>query len=120
MPKRKRRVLLCRRTEGVKVGGKVIPSSFLKVEGRGTLVGAKDRKERDRLKNWQVIKTQVLKHLPGAGKNKRERRKENVRLEATARKAMEKGRCVRVIEGEKVRGNDPMEYFLAAGVGSTY
>ena len=32
----------------VKVGGKVIPASFLKVEGRGTLVGEKDRRERDR------------------------------------------------------------------------
>ena len=28
----------------VKVGGKVIPASFLKVEGRGALVGAKDRR----------------------------------------------------------------------------
>ena len=45
--KRKRRVFLCRRTVRVKVGGKVIPASFLKIEGRGTLVGAKDWKERD-------------------------------------------------------------------------
>ena len=29
----------------VKVGDKVIPASFLKVEGRGTLVGEKDRRE---------------------------------------------------------------------------
>ena len=33
--KRKRRVFLCRRTVGVKVGGKVIPVSFLKVVGKG-------------------------------------------------------------------------------------
>ena len=46
--KRKRRVFLCRRTVRVKVGDKVIPASFLKVEGRGTLVGAKDRREKDR------------------------------------------------------------------------
>ena len=45
--KRKRRVFLCRRTVGVKVGGKAIPASFLKVEGRRALVGAKDRGERD-------------------------------------------------------------------------
>ena len=32
---------------------------------------------------------------------------------------MEKGGCVRVIEGEEVRGDDPVEYFLPAGVGST-
>ena len=34
----KRRVFLCRRTVGVKV----IATRFLKVEGRGTLVGAKE------------------------------------------------------------------------------
>ena len=34
--KRKKRVSLCRRTMGVKVGGKVIPASFLKIEGRGS------------------------------------------------------------------------------------
>ena len=38
----KRRVFLCRGT----VGLKVIPVSFLKIEGRGTLVGAKDRREK--------------------------------------------------------------------------
>ena len=50
--KRKRGVFLCRRTVGVKVGDKVIPASFLKVEGRRLLVGAKDQRERDRYKNW--------------------------------------------------------------------
>ena len=45
--KRKRRVFLCRRTVGVKVQGKVIPASFLKTEGKGTLVGAKDQREKD-------------------------------------------------------------------------
>ena len=38
--------------EGVKVGGKVIPASFLKIEGRGALVGAKDLRERNRKKKW--------------------------------------------------------------------
>ena len=32
---------------------------------------------------------------------------------------MEKSGCVRVIEGEEVRRDDPVEYFLLAGVGST-
>ena len=45
--KRKRRVFLCRRTVKVKVQGKVIPASFLKVEGKGRLVGAKDQRESD-------------------------------------------------------------------------
>ena len=32
---------------------------------------------------------------------------------------MEKSGCVRVIEGEEVRREDPVEYFLPSGVGST-
>ena len=32
---------------------------------------------------------------------------------------MEKSGCVRVIEEEEVRGDDPVEYFLPAKVGST-
>ena len=65
-----------------------------------------------------MVRTHVLKHLPGARKGKREGSKENVRGVATARGAMEKGECVRVIEEEEVRRNDPVEYFLLTGVGS--
>ena len=32
---------------------------------------------------------------------------------------MEKGGCVRVVEGEEVRRDDPVKYFLCVGVGST-
>ena len=32
---------------------------------------------------------------------------------------MEKGGCVRVIQGEEVRRDDSVEYFLPTGVGST-
>ena len=66
-----------------------------------------------------MVRTQVLKHLPGAGKGKRGGSKGDVRGRTTARGVMEKGGCVRVIEGEEVRGNDPVEYFLSAGVAST-
>ena len=66
-----------------------------------------------------MVRTQVLKHLPGAGKSKRGGSKGDVRGRATAKGAMEKSGCVRVIEGEEVRRNDPVEYFLPAGVGST-
>ena len=65
-----------------------------------------------------MVGTQVLKHLPGARKGKRRRRKGDFRRGATAREAMDKGRCVRVIEGEEVRGDDPVEYFHPVGVGS--
>ena len=63
-----------------------------------------------------MVRIQVLKHLPGARKSKRGGSKGDVSGEATARRAMEKGGCVRVIEGEEVRGDNPVEYFLLAGV----
>ena len=66
-----------------------------------------------------MVRTKVLKHLPGARKSKRRGSKGDVRGRATARGAMEKGGCVRVIEGEEVRKNDPVEYFLPARVGNT-
>ena len=66
-----------------------------------------------------MVRTQILKHLPGARKGKRGGSKGDVRGRATAKEAMEKGWCVRVIEGEEVRRNDPVEYFLPARVGST-
>ena len=46
--KRKRRVFFCGKTVRVKVKSKVIPASFLKVEERGMLIGAKDQREWDR------------------------------------------------------------------------
>ena len=45
--------------------------------------------------------------------------KGDVRRGATASEAMEKGGCVKIIEGEEVRGDDPVKYFLPTGVGST-
>ena len=36
-----------KRTARVEVKGKVIATSFLKIEGRGTFVGAKDRRKKD-------------------------------------------------------------------------
>ena len=46
--------------------------------------------------------------------------KGDVKGEATAKEAMEKSRYVRIIEGKEISGDDPIEYFLATGVGSTY
>ena len=58
---------------------------------------------------------------PPRSKIKRERRehKGDVREGATAKEAMKKSRYVGVIEGEEVRRDDPIEYFLYTGVGST-
>ena len=113
--KRKTRVFLCRRTVRVNVGGKAIPTSFLKIEGRGTLIGAKDRRERDRVElvggqNQGPVAPPMSKRGGGKG---------DVRREVTARGVMEKGGCVSVIDGVEVGGDDPVEYFLPTGVGST-
>ena len=62
-----------------------------------------------------MVRTQVLKHLPGAGKDKRRGSKGDVRRGATARGAMEKGKCVRVVEREEVRRDNLVEYFLSTG-----
>ena len=59
-----------------------------------------------------MIRTQVLKHLPGARKGKKGGSKRDVRGGETVRKAMEKSKNVRVIDGEEVRGDDLIEYFL--------
>ena len=66
-----------------------------------------------------MVRTQILKHLPGARKSKRRGNKGNVRGGATARGALEKGGCVRVIEGGEIRRDNLVEYFLPAGIGST-
>ena len=47
---------------------------------------------------------------PRSKKGKRGRSKGDDREGATARGAMEKGGCVRVIEEEEIRGDDPVEY----------
>ena len=49
---------------------------------------------------------------PKSRKDERGGSKGNAREGAIARRVMEKGGYVRVMEGEKVRGYDPVEYFL--------
>ena len=67
-----------------------------------------------------MIRNQVLKHLPRAREGKRGRSKKDIRGVTTAKEAMGKSRYVKVIEGKKVRRDDPIEYFLPAGVGTTF
>ena len=57
---------------------------------------------------------------PKPKEGKRGGSKGDVRKGAAARGAMEKSWRVKVIEGNEVRGNDPIEYFLPTGVGSTF
>ena len=67
-----------------------------------------------------MIKTQFMKHLPGARQGEKEGSKENVRGGATARVVMENSWNVRVIEGEEVRGDDPIQYSHPTGIGSIF
>ena len=48
-----------------------------------------------------MVRTKVLKHLPGARKAKRRGSKGDITRGATARGAMEKSGCVRVIGGRR-------------------
>ena len=57
-----------------------------------------------------MMRIQVLKHLPRAREGERGWSKGDVRVGA-----MEKSRYIRVIEGEEVRRDDPIEYFLSTG-----
>ena len=59
-----------------------------------------------------MIKTQVLKYLSGAREGEKGRRKGDIRRGVIAKRAMEKSRYVMVIEGNEIRGDDPMEYFF--------
>ena len=72
--KRKRRVFLCRRIVGVKIGGKVIPASFLKAEGRGRLLGRKTG-ERGQIEEL-VGGENPGAEAPPMGKKERERREQ--------------------------------------------
>ena len=74
--KRKRRVFLCRRTMRVKVGGKIIPASFLKLKEGGRSLGRKTgEKETDRrLVSGQNPGPEALPRSK-KGNEKREQRK---------------------------------------------
>ena len=50
-------------------------------------------------------------------KNKKEQRR--CQEKSDCQRSDVEGGCVRIIEGKKVRRDDPVEYFLLVGVGST-
>ena len=63
---KKKRVFLCKRTARVKVKGKVVSRSFLQIERRGTFVEMEEWRKENSYKNCEVIRTQILEHVPGA------------------------------------------------------
>ena len=92
--KRKRRVFLCR-TVKVKVGGKTIPASFEKIEGRGMLVGVIGRRE-GRTKELVGGQNQGPEAPPRSKIGQENREKGDVR-----REAIEKGGFVRSLRGRR-------------------
>ena len=62
-----------------------------------------------------MIRTQVLKHLPGARGRGKKKQKRCQETSATAGGAMEKSWYVRVIERKEVREDDLIKYFLPTG-----
>ena len=57
---------------------------------------------------------------PPMSKGERGKSKGDIRVGATAREAMEKSGYVRVIEGEEIRRDDPIEYFLPTRFAGTF
>ena len=53
--------------------------------------------------------------FPRSNRRRQKKDKKDVKRGVTARGAMEKSRYVRVIEGEEVRRDDPIKYFLPTG-----
>ena len=99
----------------VKVGGKVIPASFLKVEGECRW-GERPERERIELVGGQNPGPEA-RLMSKKGQERREQRKCQGRSDSQWRD-IESG-CVRVIDREEVRGDGPVEYFLPTGIGST-
>ena len=81
---------------------------------------SRKKRRRDRMMRSESVEMQEVREIGQKEAAESSRRsKGDVRRGATARGMMEKSGCVRVIEGEDVRRDDPVKYFLLAVVGST-
>ena len=63
---------------------KIIPKTFLEIERKRTLIAAGEWRKRNCNKNWEEIRTQVLKHLQGAKKSDKKGSEGDVRRRAAA------------------------------------
>ena len=86
---RNRRAFLCRRTVRVKVGGKAISASFLKIEGRDTLIGVIGQTEREREGRIEEL---VGGQNPGSEAPPRSKKRQEKREQ---RKCQERSNCQR-------------------------
>ena len=80
-------------------------------------MGAGERRMRADKENWEVIRLQVLKHFPGARKNKTGGSKGDVGRGATAEGTMKTSRGVRIIKEKEVE-YEPTGYFLTRALPS--
>ena len=78
---------------------------FLKIEEEGAVCWSQRAKKERQLVELAGDQSPSLEGPP--------RSKEDVKREATIRKAIEKSWRVRVIDRKEVRGEDPIEYFLS-------
>ena len=79
-----------------------------------------DARWSDRSEREGRIEELVSGQNPGPEAPARSEKRQEKREQGNVRRGeMEKGGCVRVIEGKEVRGDDPVEYFFPTGVGST-
>ena len=101
--KRKRRVVLCRRTVRVKVKRKVIPASFLKIEGRGDARWG----ERPEKEGWSV---ELVGYQNTGPESPPRSKKGRERIEQRRCQGRSNGKSTyeRIIEGEEVRGDNPI------------
>ena len=60
-----------------------------------------------------MIRTQVLKHLPGA-------RERGAREEMSGEKRLRRVGISRPLRGEEIKTDGPIEYFPLTGIGSTF
>ena len=94
--------------------------SFLKIEGRGTLVGGGIVKKEGQSVELVGDQNPGPEAPPKSKRGQERGSKEDIRGVATAREATRKSRYVRVIARKAVRRDDPIEYFLPTGVGTTF
>ena len=96
------------------VQSKVISTSFLKIEGRSIVIWVEQWRKRDGKENLRDDQNQSLEAPPRSSGGRERGSKEDVR-KANAGKVIKKSWGVGITGVEKVREDDPIEYFLPRG-----
>ena len=83
------------------------------------LIGAGEWRKRNGNENWEEIRTQVRKHLLGPGKDERVSECQDegdVRRGVAPTGVVKNSWVVKVMDGNKVGGDEPIEYFFSTRV----